>query len=56
MALSCFLGGPDRQPALAGGLGRWDLSFDMFIWAEARVAIAKNKAVSRVIFFIVFSS
>jgi hypothetical protein len=37
--------------ALADGLGRLDLSFDMLICAEARAAMAKSDAVSNASFF-----
>src|SRR5208337_2926367 len=39
--------------ALAGGLGRLDLSCDMLICAEARVATANNNTVIKANFFMV---
>jgi hypothetical protein len=44
------------QSALAEGLGRCGLSFDMLIWAEASAAIAIHKLASSAIFFILFFS
>jgi len=41
------------QAALAGGLGRLDLSSDMFICADARVAIAKSDTAIKTNFFII---
>jgi hypothetical protein len=42
------------QVALAGGLGRFDLSSDMAICAEARVAAAQSKTAMETNFFIIF--
>jgi hypothetical protein len=41
------------QAALAGGLGRLDLSSDMFICAEARVATAKSETAIKANFLII---